>query len=242
MEYEDVLTIDTPEGVGLEIPLAGLGSRFVASLADLMIKGALLTLVALVVVPLLKITGVAVLIAASFLIYVGYDILFELLNSGQTPGKRSAHIRVVRAPNRPIDAAASAIRNVLRVIDGLPFSYIPGTISILVTKRNQRLGDLAAGTLVVRERVAAKKTPWIQQPAAASASAEGWDVSTVTAAELGAVRQFLERRDQLTADARRRLALSLAQALLPKVGGVQPGQDPEEFLVQVVLLKSSRSF
>src|ERR671914_416746 len=99
MEYEDRLTITTPEGVELELQLAGLGSRFIAQVLDLLIKGA-------------------------------------------------AMLRVVKVGGEPVDFMSSAIRNVLRLVDGIPTSYIPGMISILATKRNQRLGDLAAGTIV----------------------------------------------------------------------------------------------
>jgi uncharacterized RDD family membrane protein YckC len=241
VEYEDVLTIRTPEGLEMEVPLAGLGSRFIASVVDLTLKGLIVTLLAVVLVPLLGITGVAITIAISFAVYVGYDILFEVARGGQTPGKKSAGIRVVRSLGRPVDLSSSAIRNVLRVVDGLPFAYIPGTISILVTKRNQRLGDLAAGTLVVREKRPEKKRPtWQSSEEQPTAEALLWDVSGVSAEDFGAIRQFLERRWQLDKASRERLALQLASATLPKVGGVQPGIDPEHFLAQVAAVKAAR--
>ena len=240
MEYEDVLTITTPEGLEMQVPLAGLGSRFIATMVDLALKGLAVTLVAVVLVPLLGITGVAITIAVTFTVYVGYDILFEVARGGQTPGKKSAGIRVVRSLGRPIDFSSSAIRNVLRVVDGLPFLYIPGTIAILVTKRNQRIGDLAAGTLVVREPRAQARPAWQRSEEQPTAEALVWDVSGVTAEDVGAIRQFLERRWSLDKDSRARLALQLASATLPKVGGVQPGIDPEHFLAQVAAVKAQR--
>ena len=240
MEYEDVLTIRTPEGLEIQVPLAGLGSRFIATMVDLVLKGLVVTLFAVALIPLLDLTGVAITIAASFAVYVGYDILFEVARGGQTPGKKAAGIRVVRTLGRPIDFSSSAIRNVLRVVDGLPFGYIPGTVSILVTKRNQRLGDLAAGTLVVREQRAEKRPAWQRSDPQPTQEALLWDVSGVTPEDFGAIRQFLERRSSLDKDSRARLALQLASATLPKVGGVQPGIDPEHFLAQVAAVKAAR--
>jgi uncharacterized RDD family membrane protein YckC len=240
MEYEDVLTISTPEGLEMEVPLAGLGSRFIASFADLVLKGVVVALFAAVLVPLLGVTGVAIWIAVTFVVYVGYDILFEVARSGQTPGKKSAGIRVVRAGGRPVDLSSSAIRNVLRVVDGMPMAYVPGTISILVTRRNQRLGDLAAGTLVVRERKVETRPTWQRTGVEAEPESLAWDVGGVTIEDLGAIRQFLERRWDLDAEPRRQLALRLAASMRAKVGGVQAGLDPERFLEQVAAVKAAR--
>jgi uncharacterized RDD family membrane protein YckC len=150
MEYEDRLTITTPEGVELELQLAGLGSRFIAQTLDLLIKATAIGLVA-IALSLAGLTGVAIMIPAFFLIVYAYDVVFETFSNGRTPGKRAARLRVVKAGGEPVDFMSSAIRNVLRLVDGLPTSYIPGIISILATKRNQRLGDLAAGTIVIHE-------------------------------------------------------------------------------------------
>ncbi len=149
-DYQDRLRIATPEGVTIDLVLAGLGSRFAASLIDLALKG-LLIFGALLAASQIGDLGVAVFSIVSFAIYFGYDVAFEVLANGRTPGKRWTGLRVLRDDGRPVDLLSSAIRNVVRLVDGLPLSYLPAMVSILVTKRNQRLGDLAASTIVVRE-------------------------------------------------------------------------------------------
>src|SRR5918992_3138493 len=148
MELEDRLTITTPEGVELDLQLAGLGSRFMAQLLDLLIKAMSILLIALTL-SIAGLTGVAIMLPAFFLVVYAYDVVFETFANGRTPGKRASRLRVVRVGGEPVDFMTSAIRNVLRLIDGAPLGYIPGVISILMTKRNQRLGDLAAGTIVL---------------------------------------------------------------------------------------------
>src|SRR3954454_15264238 len=152
MDYDDRLTISTPEGVELSMTLAGVGSRCTAALIDLAIET---VLIVAVTIPATAVgNGFAAAIGAilGFLIVVTYDVLFEVFNGGQTPGKKANGLRVVRAQGQPIEFVASAIRNVMRVIDFLPPIYLLGISSILVTKKNQRLGDLAADSIVVRER------------------------------------------------------------------------------------------
>jgi uncharacterized RDD family membrane protein YckC len=250
MEYEDRLTITTPEGVELELQLAGLGSRFVAQSIDLLIKGAAILLL-VIALSVFGLTGVAIMIPSILLIVYAYDVVFETFSNGRTPGKRALKLRVVKAEGEPVDFMSSAIRNVLRLIDGLPTSYVPGIVSILATKRNQRLGDLAAGTIVIHEEPVAAPAPaaggWAppaQQPAPAwqppVPAGPVWDVSSVGAEEVAAVRSFLERRWQLDAAARNRLALQLADALWHKVAGAPDGLPPEAFLEQLVQQKSAR--
>jgi uncharacterized RDD family membrane protein YckC len=256
MDFEDRLTITTPEGVELELQLAGLGSRFIAQSIDLLIKGTAIGLIA-IVLSVAGLTGVAIMIPAFLLILYAYDVVFETFSNGRTPGKRAVKLRVVKAGGEPVDFMTSAIRNVLRLVDGLPTSYIPGIISILATKKNQRLGDLAAGTIVIHEDpVAAPPRPaagWAPAPAAGAWAPPAqaawqppappgpvWDVSAVGAEEVAAVRSFLERRWSLDAPARNQLALQLAQALWPKVGGAPDGLPPERFLEELVQQKAVR--
>ena len=246
MEYEDRLTITTPEGVELDLQLAGLGSRFIAQLLDLLIKAAVIILLA-ITLSTLDLTGVAIMLPAVMLVLYAYDVVFETFGNGRTPGKRALRLRVVRVGGEPVDFMSSAIRNVLRLIDGIPTSYIPGIISILATKRNQRLGDLAAGTIVIHEDPVAAPPrppvgPWAPPAPAPAWQSSGpvWDVSAVGAEEVAAVRSFLERRWGLDFQARNQLALQLADALWPKVGGAPTGLAPEAFLEQVARQKSLR--
>jgi len=239
VQYEDRITIPTPEGVSLELTLAGLGSRAVAGGLDLVFKGLLVGLLLIVLIAAVGADGAIVLVPAAALTMLLYDVLFETLGGGRTIGKRMSGLRVVRSSGRPVDLVASMIRNVLRLVDGMPLSYLPTIVSIVVTRRNQRLGDLAADTVVIRDRraidgvqpgfgvVAAVVDP-ARAPAHAMAGAT-WDVSAVPAEDLATVRAFLERRHGLAGDARVRLAAQLDGALRPRVGGADES-DPERFL------------
>ena len=242
MDYEDRITIPTPEGVSLEMTLAGLGSRAIAGAIDLTIKGLLAVLVLVVLVALVGGLGVAVLLALLGLLVIAYDVLFETLARGRTPGKRMTGLRVVRSSGRPVDLMASAIRNLMRIVDGLPLSYLPTLVSVLVTQRNQRPGDLAADTVVIRDRRAidrrSRKPAEVPARVPPGAGAQ-WDVSRVAPDELATVRAFLERREGLTPAARERLAARLAGALRPRVAGAEE-TDAELFLETLYEAKSAR--
>jgi hypothetical protein len=125
------------------------------------------------------------------------------------------------------------VRNVLRLIDGPLTLFVAGGVSILVTERNQRLGDLAAGTIVVRE------------PRATAAIAPDWsggrpattlalDLTALSPAELAAVRDFLARRGGLSDDARARVSRTLADALAPKIGGLPPDERTPEWILETI--------
>jgi uncharacterized RDD family membrane protein YckC len=251
-DYQDRLVIATPEGVELALDLAGLGSRFTAGLIDLTIKTLIATAVVLVTIPLNGLVATIALAVLPLLVYIGYDVLFETLGGGRTPGKRATGLRVLRADGGPEDVVSSLIRNVLRLIDGLPLTYVPGIVSILVTKRNQRIGDLAAGTIVVRERLGGRR-PKEQgaEPSFASAVespvaehererqpviagvASSYDLGGLTDADASAVRAFLARRDRLDTAARTDVAARLAAALRPKVAGPFDDLPPEKFLEEL---------
>jgi uncharacterized RDD family membrane protein YckC len=243
VNYEDRISIPTPEGVELELVLAGVGSRLVATLVDFLIKGAVLLALWIVAGAAGGEDGsfvVAVLIVASFLVFFGYDVAFETLASGRTPGKRAAGLRVVRLGGEPVGFLASAVRNLLRLVDSLPGIYAVGAVCILFSRRNQRLGDLAAGTLVVRERRA--PLPAAAPPAdfALADRYAAWDVSGVTSFELVTVRRFLVRRWHLDPTARGRLGWELAERLRPKVAGAPADLHPEQFLEGLATAKASR--
>lgn len=245
MDYEDRISIPTPEGVEIELVLAGLGSRLAASLVDWLIIMAVIAalwIVGLIVaVPTDLAGGVlsAGLVSVSFLVLFGYDTAFETLNSGRTPGKRLVGIRVVRYGGAPPGFLAAAIRNLVRALD---VGILPvGVLCILFTARNQRLGDLAAGTLVVRE-VGAGSVPTAAGPSWSDADRfAGWDVSGISPTEVATVRRFLERRHSLEPHARRHLGEELAARLRPRVAGVPPGVGDEEFLDGLSTAKAARA-
>jgi uncharacterized RDD family membrane protein YckC len=241
VEYDDRLTIATPEGVEVSLTLAGAASRFVAATIDLLIETVLLVALAVgfgVLGPGFGAggVGVAVYFVLSFLVIVGYDIFFEVRNAGRTPGKQMNGLRVVRTEGQPVGFVTSLIRNVLRIIDFLPTMYLLGASLIVATRRNQRLGDLAAGTLVVRERRAdLPALPTI--PPTHANPWSGWDTSRITPEELAAVRQFIERRDAIEYSARVQIADRLAARLRPKVTGVPADVHGELFLERLVAAK-----
>lgn len=242
MEYEDALTVTTPEGLEVELALAGVGSRFASALIDFLLELVAFGAVALL---LARFASEAVAIAigslAFFAVVFGYHVLFETLASGRSPGKRALGLRVVRLGGAPVRFKDSAIRNIVRLVDLLPpVTYGLGAAVILVTRRNQRLGDLAAGTIVVRVRPGGRRAA---RPEAVEALPEGierWDVSGVTSEDLVAVRRFLERRATIDAAARSRLAAELARRLRPKIAGAAAGGADERFLEGVAAAKAAR--
>src|SRR4051812_5822330 len=151
MEYEDRRTISTPEGVQLALPLAGIGSRFMAGLLDYLI-GAVVFLVAILAASALggRLAATIVSVTAVLAINVVYFVLFEVFGGGRTLGKRATGLRVVTDGGGQVGLRASLIRNIIRLVE-LSLAYLPAVVSVLATKNNQRLGDLAAGTLVVRD-------------------------------------------------------------------------------------------
>ncbi|MCA1844769.1 MAG: RDD family protein [Actinobacteria bacterium] len=254
--YEDRISMATPEGVNLEVTLAGVGSRFVAAVIDQLIRW-LVMLALFVGLALLgsrasvprpsaadsAMSGgavVAVIIVIVFLIQFGYDVMFETLASGRTPGKRWTGLRVVRVGGAPVGFVASALRNVMRLVDALPGVYAVGIVAVLASRNNQRLGDMAAGTLVVRERLARPAPATLQRSSGAAAGTALWDVSSISPDEMATVRRFLDRRPTLTPEARDRLGRQLAARLRPKVVGPPPDLSAESFLEELAAAKAGR--
>jgi uncharacterized RDD family membrane protein YckC len=250
VRLDDRITISTPEGVDVEITLAGLGSRAIAGLIDLTIEVCLL-------LGLLLVFGVlggdssgftvAVVVVGMFVVLFGYFVGFEVLNRGRTPGKSAVGLRVLRTDGGPVGFVPSAVRNLLRLIDGwdlLTLILCPiGVVSVMVTGDNQRLGDLAAGTIVARERFEGprRRIPAPFATAAASSSGPAWDVHAITAEEIVIVRRFLERRATLEIHARIHLADELAARLRPKVAGADGSWPSEPFLEALAALKADRA-
>jgi uncharacterized RDD family membrane protein YckC len=216
---EDRATILTPEQVEISYQLAGLGSRFIAVLIDTLVQLALAAAVLIGFVLMVQVEGVlreytwwqlAIALFAAFLIFNGYFIFFETVWNGQTPGKRATGIRVVREDGRPIAFAQAAIRNVVRLVDFLPVSYGLGVLTMLLNRSQRRLGDFAAGTIVIHDAAA-------ERPRALRASV------TVPAARLlsrrlrpeeyDLVRRFLLRRADLEPGVRAERAREIARAL-----------------------------
>jgi len=142
-------SVETPDGIELPLTPAGPLPRAAAWLIDTLIRGGLIAALAWLLAWLDAI-GLAIMLLAWFLINWWYPVLFEVLNHGATPGKRAARVKVLMADGTPVNWSASIVRNLVRQVDFLPLLYTTGLIAMLCNRRFQRLGDLAAGTLVVR--------------------------------------------------------------------------------------------
>jgi uncharacterized RDD family membrane protein YckC len=254
MEWSDELRMETPEQIELDLELAGLGSRFLAVLVDLVWKVFLtlvLGLLAAVTAALLGGPGlfdspskmlIAVVVAAIYVLWLGYAIYYEVKWNGQTPGKWAVGIRVIRENGAPVDFRAAAVRNLLATADFLPAFHLLGALLVLVTARRQRLGDMAAGTLVVRERAAdlgADPTDELTRHATDEYSFTTAQLSNLTAADRTVLREFLRRYDAMTHGGAERLALTLGDKFVKKTGYPLPepffdGRDARRFLASLL--------
>ncbi|WP_024647288.1 RDD family protein [Pseudomonas syringae] len=142
------IEIETPEGIDMILRPAGLVSRALAFAVDLAIRAGVIGIL-FVLLQLFDKLGMGLAAIAIFLVNWWYMVLFEVLNQGRTPGKRMLGLRVVHDDGTPIDWSSSVIRNLLRFVDMLPLGYSLGAITCLNHPLFKRLGDLAAGTLVI---------------------------------------------------------------------------------------------
>ena len=247
---ETIEVVDTPEGVAVEFVLAGLGSRALARMLDSVVQYAVLWGISFAANIAFAAAGglngwvVAALVLVQFLVLFGYDVLFELAANGQTLGKRALGIQVVRDGGRPVDLRASVVRNLLRFVDLLPTNYLVGSVTVFCSKRNRRVGDMAAGTIVVRVRRGDARA-WNHTMAAAPtvppAAVAGWDTTALPSGELQVVRDFLDRRLELPNPARVRLAAELEGRVRRFVTGIPAAVHPEFVLEGVVVAKAQRS-
>ncbi|MGH9599471.1 MAG: RDD family protein [Terracidiphilus sp.] len=253
----DQLNIDTPELVSIEMPLAGIGSRFIALLVDYLIWCAGAFVLGLLFVAIVGSIGafsrisaqwvVAIAIMLVFLVNWGYFTLFEAFWNGRTPGKRVARIRVIQRSGRAIGIFESMARNLVRFVDQFPGFYAVGVIAMFVTKQHQRLGDLAAGTLVVRDREE-EASPWGDSGARTftaqifAPAAPAWEpqaaltlpttgIAKLAPADLEVLEGFFSRRLDMSIETRQALAQRIAAAIQAKYGLEPPaGASVETFL------------
>ncbi|HET7189547.1 MAG TPA: stage II sporulation protein M [Gemmatimonadaceae bacterium] len=240
---EQTVDVETPELVLLSYSIAGVGSRVLAGLTDLVISLiAMLVLVVAMVMLQPRVAGpvgastswaAAVLILTQFALLWGYYVLFEGLMDGQTPGKRIHHLRVVREGGFSVTFGVSAVRNLVRIVDMQPVAfYLVGLGSILLTKRGQRLGDLVAGTIVVRE--ALRAAPAVPQPVPPAESGAAPALQTALSEdEYRVLGRFLERSATLDPLRRAMLAGQLAE----RFATTMPEDDDRALMVRLVELQ-----
>lgn len=244
---EETLIIETPERVPLHFALASIGNRFLACAFDHALQTlciAILYLVFTLVGNMLDLGGLknapkwalALLVLLIFIIWSSYFIIFEWRWNGQTPGKRWLKLRVIREDGRPITFWEAAVRNLLRLFDIMPLPfYSIGLISVFVSTRDQRVGDLVAGTVVVRERET--EAPTFSQvfnaPVSDTALRRSFkpvdfkaEIGFITEREIEVVETYLRRRWDLPEQTRMWMAWRVAMPLLYKL---RPGYDPVTF-------------
>ncbi|HJS98503.1 MAG TPA: RDD family protein [Terriglobales bacterium] len=238
MYSPDKLTIETPEQIPLEFPLAGIGSRFLAIALDMLIQALAFLLIVFVAEILLPTAArftprawtwaAAIFFLCVFVLYSGYYALFEVFWNGQTPGKRLVRLRVISDSGRPITVYEAVVRNLLRIVDQFPGLYVVGIISVFLTARNKRLGDIVAGTVVVHEKAMQDTQPDFAAAVASISPSPGLQIS---AEELELIEHFLQRRYDLSPEVRRQSAEQIAARVRDRLGATQDGvASPEEYL------------
>jgi len=256
IETEETLIIETPERVPLAFALASIGNRFLAVAIDHAIQFFAIFTVAYLIYwlgdlgqsgyvtgPVLKEMPkwtVAILIIVLSTLFTGYFVFFEWIWSGQTPGKRLMKLRVIRDDGRPVTPWESFARNLLRIFDAIPGFVIPiysvGLIAVFVSRRDQRVGDLFAGTVVIRER--SDEAPTFEETFTDQRISDAvfrrvheakpfdGDLDVVTPEEMEVVEAFLRRRWDL--QERQRLWMAWRVAL-PIMFKVKPAYEREGF-------------
>ncbi len=266
-ETPDQLTIETPEQVAIRFPLAGVGSRFLALLLDSLFQAVCYLAIGLLFSLLLASAGgnlsrvqqrtgelwlMAIVILVGFGVYWGYFTLFEAFWNGQTPGKRLCKIRVIRDSGRQITLFESMTRNLIRIVDWMPGIYAVGVITMFCNRQSKRLGDLAAGTIVVHERAAERPT-WggsssrtitaaVFTPAPASKSPiaplavdlPADAVARLSSDDLNVIDHFVARAIDIDISRRAQLADRLARQMTAKMGIAIPEGIPSERVLESI--------
>ncbi len=249
IQTEETLVIETPERVPLHLALASIGNRFLACAFDHALQILAIGLVVIVLVWTSDKLGVwygrltdapkwvlALIILSVFVIWSSYFAVFEWLWNGQTPGKRWLKLRVIREDGRPVTFWEAAARNLLRAYDAEPFPlYSIGLVVVFASGRDQRVGDMVAGTVVVREREA--QAPTFEQVFSAPTSDAALrrsfkpvpftaSLSALTEPEIEVVEAFLRRRWDLDEQPRQWMAWRVATPILYKL---KPDFDRDAF-------------
>lgn len=253
------ITIVTPEQVELKFELAGLGSRFVALLTDSLIQGLVTFAVSMILFAVPDIGPawmntmspwvIAIYMLLLFALWGGYFLFFEAFWNGQTPGKKSIGIRVIRDSGHPVDFRSALLRNMMRLVDSLPGMYGVGMLSIFLSPQYRRLGDYVAGTLVVKTQQKPKAAKNVRmrneyqsavntQVPVESGAPVGEPllpmeampyVASITKDEYRAVRHFLDRQWELDQKTSLDLSAKIADPLMKKLH-IEPGMITDKVL------------
>jgi uncharacterized RDD family membrane protein YckC len=237
----------TPEAVVLEFETAGLGSRTFAILIDLAIQGSVILVAALASAMLAGVGGFStlatvVLVLVIALVLLGYPIAWETLWRGRTPGKAALGLRVVTKEGAPVQFRHAAVRGFLALVDLYASTGSVAVLSVLFSRDNQRLGDFAAGTVVLRERSGARAPAPVAftPPAGLESFAATLDTAGLSTADYGAVRSFLVRAHTLPPDVRWALAHQVAETVVARLGHRPPPSLPAELYLVCVAAAHQR--
>ena len=251
----DVLTnrdyqLVTPEAVVLELATAGVGSRLVAFIIDAAVQSAAVFALFMAVFVAgdpgggSEVFAAVVVGAGLFIVLLGYPAIFETAWRGRTPGKAALGLRVVTSEGSPVRFRHAAVRAALALVDFYATGGAAAILSILITRNDQRLGDLAAGTLVVRERTGAVQPHAIRftAPSGLEDYVASLDVSAMTPDHYVAVRTFLLRAATLPPGVRNHLANQFAEPLAARMNHTPPESvSAETFLTCAVAKYQERS-
>jgi uncharacterized RDD family membrane protein YckC len=246
VDLDDRMSLVTPEGVVVEYSLADAGSRLGAGFVDLLVQ---LVAILLLAIPIsFGNIGLAFSVVSWFVVLVGYPTAFEVWGDGKTLGKRALGLQVRMANGSAVGFVPSFIRNLLRLVDAFPLLPLIGLVFILATKKHQRLGDLAASTVVVRpvKKSAATMTGpgfvgWDpSRPLVAIMPQELAliDVSTISAADIATIQTFLTRRWTLDPQTRYQLGVQFLTAVKSRATGLPTDVAPERVLELIVAAKT----
>ncbi|MDE2481291.1 MAG: RDD family protein [bacterium] len=235
------LEVRTPESIAFSYELAGLGTRFLAIAIDLCIQIGIVIAVAFGFYEIgvhaskgshanddaASNLAIALVVVLVFLIFFGYFIIFEALWHGRTPGKRLLGIRVVRDGGYPLDFTAALVRNLIRVGEFSLGFYAISIVAALLSRENKRVGDLAAGTIVVRDARMDVEVSSLRELANEPVYAA---TAYVTGEERALIKRFLDRRDALLPERRTALAASIAERIRPRLPADLQRLDDEDLL------------
>jgi uncharacterized RDD family membrane protein YckC len=253
----DRLDIETPEQIALELPLAGIGSRFLAVTIDSLLQG--VCVLAVIIIGVFaaasydrlsgsaahffsQTLGAIALIVVPFCLYWGYFAFFEIWWQGGTPGKRVAGIRVIHQSGRPMTAIECIGRNLMRGIDILPGFYATGFITMMCNAQNRRLGDFVAGTIVVHDKAleivspswGETKNPEPMQP----------ELRQLSADHLVLIETYLSRRYDIDEAVRTSTSQRIVAFVSEKTGVQKPAEQRDDDFLEAIArqLRDSSAF
>ncbi len=241
--------VATPESISFSYDIAGIGSRFMAAFVDFLNYFVIVIGVSIlydqidrrVSDPALSSALEAVYIGFTFVLYWAYYIVFELVWGGQSPGKRLVGLRVIRIDGAPAAPGQIVIRNIMRLVDLFPGFYMTGLVTMFLNSQSRRLGDFAAGTLVVREgrkvslsQLSHALTPAIHLSEHAAAEAAALPIHRLDAERRNLAREFITRRSDIPPRQRATVAMQIAGSVAQQLDMPQPANPAAaEYLIEL---------